>query len=72
MHFSCCSAALLDYDLEERMSDLTAEELQERITRVTADLDQLSVGGDMGRKLEVLTQYKEYLEEQLQELTGPK
>jgi hypothetical protein len=54
------------------MSDLTAEELQERITRVTADLDQLSVGGDMGRKLEVLTQYKEYLEEQLQELTGPK
>lgn len=47
------------------MSELTLEELQEKIKTVQADINLLVSTGDTGRKLEVLSQYKDYLEEEL-------
>lgn len=47
------------------MSALTLEELQEKIKTVQADINLLVSTGDTGRKLEVLSQYKDYLEEEL-------
>lgn len=47
------------------MSELTIEELKEKIKRVKQDIDQLKGMGDGGRKLDTLCEYVEYLEEEL-------
>lgn len=48
------------------MSQLTIDELQKKIKMVEEDIDLLRRTGQGGRKLEVLCEYKEYLEEELQ------
>lgn len=48
------------------MSDLTIEALQEKISRVKQDLEALRTTGDASRKLEVLNEYKSYLEDELE------
>jgi hypothetical protein len=50
------------------MSGLTIEQLEEKIKHVDRDLDLQRQQGDASRKLEILSQYREYLEEELKEL----
>lgn len=50
------------------MNDLTIEELQEKIERVQRDLNSLRLTGNASRKLEVLGEYKTYLEDDLKAL----
>ena len=45
---------------------LTIQEMREKIERVKADIDTLQSQGGAGRKLEVLTEYKSYLEDELE------
>ena len=47
------------------MSELTIIELQEKIKSVEDDINHLVSTGYTGRKLEILNQYKDYLEEEL-------
>jgi hypothetical protein len=47
------------------MTDLTIQELEEKIKMVDKDLDTLRQQGGAGRKLEVLSEYKAYLEDEL-------
>jgi|LauGreDrversion4_2_1035121.scaffolds.fasta_scaffold943487_3 hypothetical protein len=47
------------------MNDLTIEELKEKIERVRKDLESLRATGESSRKLEILNEYKSYLEEEL-------
>lgn len=47
------------------MNDLTIEELEEKILKVAKDLDSLRSTGDASRKLEILNEYKKYLEDEL-------
>lgn len=47
------------------MSDLTISELQEKIKIVEKDIEGLQAKGETGRKLEMLAQYKEYLEDEV-------
>ncbi len=47
------------------MSDLTIQALEEKIKMVEKDIDLLMSTGGAGRKLEVLTEYKQYLEDEL-------
>lgn len=47
------------------MSDLTIEEMKEKINRVNQDIDTIQSQGAAGRKLEVLTEYKAYLEDEM-------
>lgn len=44
---------------------LTIKELQDKIENVKKDIEQLSRAGESGRKLEVLIEYKKYLEDEL-------
>ena len=48
------------------MSDLTLQALQDKIKKVKEDINSLRLTGDSSRKLEVLTEYKEYLEDELE------
>ena len=48
------------------MSDLTIEEMQAKIERVKIDIESLRMAGDASRKLEILTEYKKYLEDELE------
>jgi hypothetical protein len=50
------------------MSDLTITELKEKIERVKQDLESLRLTGDASRKLEILSEYKTYLEDELKVL----
>jgi hypothetical protein len=50
------------------MSDLTIPELKEKIERVKQDLESLRRTGDASRKLEILSEYKTYLEDELKVL----
>jgi hypothetical protein len=50
------------------MSDLTISELKEKIERVKQDLESLRLTGDASRKLEILSEYKSYLEDELKVL----
>lgn len=50
------------------MSDLTIEEMKQKIERVVQDLDLLQSQGGAGRKLEILSEYKSYLEDELEML----
>ena len=47
------------------MNDLTIDELKEKIERVKTDLESLRSTGESSRKLEILNEYKSYLEEEL-------
>jgi hypothetical protein len=47
------------------MNDLTITELKEKIERVKQDLESLRLTGDASRKLEILSEYKAYLEDDL-------
>jgi len=48
--------------------NLTPEAIREKIAKVMKDLQALQSTGDVGRRFEVLSEYKEYLEEELKEL----
>jgi hypothetical protein len=50
------------------MNDLTIAELKEKIERVKQDLEKLRLTGDASRKLEILSEYKTYLEDELKVL----
>lgn len=54
----------------EKMTDsaLTIEALKEKIAKVIVDMEELRRTGDASRKLEVLSEYKEYLEDELRML----
>lgn len=47
---------------------LTAEELKEKIEKVSTDLRDLQGSTGNVRKIEALSEYKKYLEDQLKEL----
>lgn len=44
---------------------LTIEALKEKIAKVVVDIEELRRTGDASRRLEVLSEYKEYLEDEL-------
>lgn len=48
------------------MSDLTIEEMKEKIERVRTDVERLRTSGRSGRELEVLIEYQQYLEDELE------
>ena len=47
------------------MNELTVEELEQKVERVKKDLDLLRSTGDGSRKLEVLSEYLEFVQEEL-------
>ena len=47
------------------MSELTIEELQDKIAKVVIDIEALRNTGESSKKLEILSEYKEYLEDEL-------
>ena len=47
------------------MNQLSIREYEEKIKQVIEDINTLRLAGDSGRKLDVLCEYKEYLEEEL-------
>ena len=48
------------------MNDLTIDELKTKIEQVKKDLESLRATGESSRKLEILNEYKSYLEEELE------
>lgn len=54
------------------MDDLTIKDLQEKIDKVIKDIEGLRSTGDSSRKLEVLSEYKSYLEDELRFLKNEK
>ena len=54
------------------MNDLTITELEEKIVKVAKDIELLRSTGDASRKLEILNEYKLYLEDELQFLKNEK
>jgi hypothetical protein len=54
------------------MNDLSIDELKEKIERVKQDLETLRMTGDASRKLEILSEYKTYLEDELKFLQQEK
>lgn len=54
------------------MSDLTITELKEKIKKVGNDIESLRLTGEASRKLEVLSEYKSYLEDELRFLENEK
>jgi hypothetical protein len=47
------------------MSDLTVAELKEKLKMIDQDLETLRSTGDSSRKLEVLTEYRAYIEDEI-------
>jgi hypothetical protein len=47
-------------------SELTIEALKEKIAKVIFDMGELQATGDASRKFEVLSEYKAYLEDELE------
>lgn len=47
------------------MTDLSIETIKEKIKKVDEDIDALRRQGDASRRLEVLNEYKAYLEDEL-------
>lgn len=54
------------------MNDLTIEEYKAKIARVTKDIEGLRLTGDSSRKLEILSEYRSYLEDELRMLENEK
>ena len=50
------------------MNNLTPEDLEEKIKRVQKDIKELQNQAVAGRKLEVLNEYQDYLEDELRML----
>ena len=50
------------------MSDLTIEEMKQKIERVKTDIERIRTSGKAGRELEILIEYKSYLEDELEML----
>ena len=50
------------------MQDLEEQMLKGRIAKVEEDISQLTTQGDSARKIEVLSEYKKYLEDELRQL----
>lgn len=47
------------------MSDITIQDLQEKIKLVNKDIESLHTASDSSRKLEMLNEYKKYLEDEI-------
>ncbi len=47
--------------------ELTVEEFEQKIAQVNKDLDELRKQGNASRKIEVLMEYKAFLEEDLRD-----
>lgn len=47
---------------------LTTDVLKEKIAKVVQDIEELRLTGDSSRKIEVLSEYKSYLEDELKVL----
>lgn len=47
------------------MSDLSISEIQEKIKKVKQDLETLRATGESGRKVEILTEYLDYLQDEV-------
>lgn len=54
------------------MNDLSIAELKQKIERVKHDIESLRMTGDASRKLEILNEYKTYLEDELKMLQQEK
>lgn len=54
------------------MNDLTIEEYKQKIAKVTQDIESLRLTGDSSRKLEILSEYRSYLEDELRMLEDEK
>lgn len=61
------------------LNDLSITELEAKIKQVTTDLELLRSTGESSRKLEILSEYKQFLEDDLKDLkneqrlrTGPR
>lgn len=54
------------------MSDLSIIELEEKIAKVVKDIELLRSTGDASRKLEILNEYKTYLEDEVRFLKNEK
>lgn len=50
------------------MSDITIEELQEKVKRVEQDIQALMSKGNTTRGIDVLSEYKQYLEDEIRML----
>jgi hypothetical protein len=50
------------------MSDLTVADLKEKLKIIDQDLDALRSTGDASRKLEVLSEYRAYIEDEIKYL----
>ena len=50
------------------MSGLSLEEYKEKIKRVDDDIESLRREGNTGRKLEILTEYRGYLKDEMEML----
>ena len=47
------------------MSDLTLQELKEKLAMVEKDLEALRKQGESGRKLEVMSDYRDYIKDEI-------
>jgi hypothetical protein len=54
------------------MTELSVEELKAKIEMVENDIRQLRIDGGNDRKTAILTEYKEYLVDELAQLTNDK
>ena len=54
------------------MNDLSITDLEEKVAKVTKDIELLRSTGDASRKLEILNEYKTYLEDELRFLKNEK
>lgn len=54
------------------MSEMSIQEYKEKIDQVDKDINTLRLSGASGRRLDVLCEYKEYLEEELLYLINEK
>jgi hypothetical protein len=50
------------------MNELSIEELQDKIAQVVIDIEALRNTGESSKKLEILCEYKEYLEDEIRML----
>jgi uncharacterized protein YeeX (DUF496 family) len=50
------------------MSSLTIAELKDKLAMVERDLEDLRKQGESGRKLEILSEYKEYIKDEIRML----
>ena len=49
------------------MRELTVEEIEQKLAQVEKDLDELRRQGNASRKIEILIEYKAFLEEDLRD-----